>query len=304
MSLIFLFVDGLGLAPSGPSNPLSTLPTPALRGLLGGALTTERIGATSRVLLRPIDATLGVEGLPQSGTGHVALLVGMNAAAAFGRHYPGFPPTMLRPLLAEQSIYHHLHALGRRTAFANAFTASYWAHLATRRGRRSASVIAAEGAGVRFRTLADLRAGQALMWDITNHALVGHPEDPAIPVISPEVAGANLARLATDHDFVFYECSLLDLAAHGRTSFSLEEGIARVDGLIGGVLANLGSHTLLITSDHGNIEDTTAHGHTRNPVPLLVVGPDPQFFADLNAIDQVPQAICNYVRIDTNLNHP
>ena len=47
-----------------------------------------------------LDATLGVPGLPQSGTGHVALLAGVNAPALHGRHQPHFPPVALRPLAA------------------------------------------------------------------------------------------------------------------------------------------------------------------------------------------------------------
>src|SRR6266545_3007517 len=112
MSLIFVFIDGVGLAPAGPDNPLTDADTPALRALLGGPLTIERASAphppaplrlrsgqaspTQRggeqllpcppswekgigdggrrpMLFKAIDATLGVMGLPQSGTGQAAL---------------------------------------------------------------------------------------------------------------------------------------------------------------------------------------------------------------------------------------
>jgi len=39
MSLIFIFLDGVGLAPAGPDNPLASADTPSLRALLGGPLT-------------------------------------------------------------------------------------------------------------------------------------------------------------------------------------------------------------------------------------------------------------------------
>ncbi|MDQ2998229.1 MAG: aminotransferase class I/II-fold pyridoxal phosphate-dependent enzyme, partial [Chloroflexota bacterium] len=54
------------------------------------------------MLFKAIDATLGVDGLPQSGTGQTALLAGFNAAALHGRHQPHVPPVALRALLAER----------------------------------------------------------------------------------------------------------------------------------------------------------------------------------------------------------
>jgi 2,3-bisphosphoglycerate-independent phosphoglycerate mutase len=190
MGLIFVFIDGVGLAPAGPDNPLTDADMPALRALLGGPLTLERriadrgsraeaarhpqsslLDPQHQMLFKPIDATLGVAGLPQSGTGHTALLAGVNAAELHGRHQPHFPPVALRPLLADRSIFRRTIARGGRAAFANAFGPGYWQALAARRIRKSASVIAAEGAGLRFRDGDDLRAGRAVSWDVTNAAM-------------------------------------------------------------------------------------------------------------------------------------
>ncbi|KPV49848.1 metalloenzyme, partial [Kouleothrix aurantiaca] len=167
MSIIFVFLDGVGLAPASADNPLASADTPAFKALLGGPLTLEQAGGfisspsppspLPHLLLKPIDATLGVPGLPQSGTGHVALLAGVNAPALHGRHQPHFPPVALRPLLAEQSIFRKVTERGGRATFANAFGPGYWQAVAARRIRKSASVIAAEGAGLRFRDGADLR---------------------------------------------------------------------------------------------------------------------------------------------------
>src|SRR5213594_1631737 len=104
MSIIFVFLDGVGLAPAGPDNPLTDADTSALRALLGGPLTIEQARARlakstkdegprtkdpalrplsfvlrpdgRQVLFKAIDATLGVAGLPQSGTGQTTLLAG------------------------------------------------------------------------------------------------------------------------------------------------------------------------------------------------------------------------------------
>lgn len=332
MSLIFVFLDGVGLAPSGPDNPLTTAPTPALRELLGGPLTIEQERAHRRaggepsdsrldpaasvasavegaVLLKAIDATLGMPGLPQSGTGQTALLAGFNAAALHGRHQPHFPPVALRPLLAERSILRRVVRRGGRATFANAFGPGYWEALAARRIRRSASVIATEGAGLGFRTMDDLRRGAAISWDITGERLRGRPEDVA-PIAAAR-AGANLARLAGDHDLVFFECFLPDLAGHGRmvseerratsgesggarpsADGQIDEVLATIDGLLGGLLEVMRpTDTLLLTSDHGNVEDATTGGHTRNPVPLLAVGPGATSFAGVTDIAEVADVV-------------
>jgi hypothetical protein len=292
MPLIFLFLDGVGLAPAGPQNPLASAPMPRTHALLGGPLTLEQAQARPALLLRPIDAALGVEGLPQSGTGHVALLAGVNAPELHGRHQPNFPPVALRPLLAERSIFRRARDAGHAVAFANVFPPGYWEALAARRLRRSASVIAAEGAGVTLRGLDELRAGRALSWDITGHGLHARGAPPDLLPIAPEEAGARLAGLARDHALVFFECSLPDLAGHGRLGpDGVAAALALIDGLIGGALAAAGpDDTLLITSDHGNVEDSGTRVHTLAPVPLLAAGPAARRFAAVERIDQVAEA--------------
>jgi hypothetical protein len=338
MSLIFIFIDGVGLAPAGPDNPLAGAETPVLRALLGGPLTIEQVrgggmrdGECGRgshllsptphppeLLFKAIDATLGVDGLPQSGTGQTALLAGVNAAELHGRHQPHVPPVALRPLLAERNIFRRVIARGGRATFANPFGPGYWQAVAARRIRRSASVIAAEGAGLRFRDAEDLRNGRAVSWDVTNAAM--RARDIEAPLVTPEQAGISLAQLAHDHELVFYESFLPDMAGHSRLTnderrttndesadrdvlsssvirpWSTEEQIYmamnRLDGLLGGALAALRPEdTLLLTSDHGNVESIAAPTHTRNPVPLLVVGPATQAFEAVASIMELADVI-------------
>ncbi|WP_322817218.1 metalloenzyme [Chloroflexus sp.] len=294
MAITFVFLDGIGLAPATTDNPLATVPMPAIHHLLGGPLTSEQIGYCDGLLLSALDACLGVEGLPQSGTNHVALLAGVNAPAIHGRHQPHFPPVALRPLLAERSLFRRALEQGWRVAFANVFTAGYWQALATRRLRRSASVIAAEGAGLYLRNLDDLKRGQALSWDISGDRLAARdPAAATIPFIDPHLAGERLAGLASDYDLVFFESFLPDLAGHGRLGkHGASEALTRIDGLITGWLhARRPEDSLLITSDHGNIEQASTTTHTTAPTPLLVVGPHAGYFRHVRRIDEVADAI-------------
>jgi phosphopentomutase len=53
------------------------------------------------------------------------------------------------------------------------------------------------------------------------------------------------------------------------------------DAMLGGILESLdpAGTLILLTSDHGNIEDMTTRTHTRHPVPLIVYGADAPAFA-------------------------
>jgi|HigsolmetaAR202D_1030399.scaffolds.fasta_scaffold14330_2 2,3-bisphosphoglycerate-independent phosphoglycerate mutase len=304
MSLLFLFLDGVGLAPASDDNPLANAPMPQLHALLGGPLILDQQQAHGSLLLKGIDATLGVPGLPQSGTGQTTLLAGFNAAELHGHHQPHFPPVALRPLLAERSILRRTQQRGGRAVFANAFGDGYWEALAKRRIRRTASVIAAEGAELRFRDIGDLRAGRALSWDMTNRVMAGLEPAANLPILTPQQAGANFARLALDHDLVFYENFMPDLAGHGRlhsAGTDVVEGqimtaLSQIDSFIGGVLGEMrATDTLLISSDHGNVESLAAPAHTRNPVPLLVVGAQVEPFRQVESLIGVADAIMQAV---------
>ena len=120
--LLLLFVDGVGLDQAGPANPLSVSPSPAFNRLLGGPLTSEQVQASPELVLTTLDATLGVEGLPQSATGQTTLFTGINAAKKLGRHVTAFPGPELREIIREHSVFRRVHEAGLDTTFANAYT--------------------------------------------------------------------------------------------------------------------------------------------------------------------------------------
>jgi 2,3-bisphosphoglycerate-independent phosphoglycerate mutase len=74
-----------------------------------------------------------------------------------------------------------------------------------------------------------------------------------------------------------------------------------VDAFLGGVVDALPGGTLLvIASDHGNIEDATT-GHTRNPVPVLALGPGAAEVADrTRAITDVAPALLDLLEARTS----
>jgi 2,3-bisphosphoglycerate-independent phosphoglycerate mutase len=50
--------------------------------------------------------------------------------------------------------------------------------------------------------------------------------------------------------------------------------VRRLDAFLAALVARLDDDTLLlVTSDHGNLEDLSSRSHTRNPVATLLFGP-------------------------------
>lgn len=287
---LLLFVDGVGLGPAGAVNPLSTVPMPALASVLGGALTIERVGARAPELaLGALDAALGVPGLPQSATGQTALFTGVNAPALLGRHVAAFPGPRLAEVLAEHSLLARARRAGRAATFANPYTPRYFEEVEAGRRRHSATTLAALAAareGAPLRGLAELVAGRACTWDVRRDQFQRWA--PEVEPVAAERAGRELAALAGEHELTLWETFMTDLAGHGRWGWTAAEALSRLDGLVAGLLAARPDDlTILLTSDHGNLEAAEHGSHTANPVPLLAIGPAAPDFADLDRLDQV-----------------
>jgi hypothetical protein len=158
-----------------------------------------------------------------------------------------------------------------------------------RKLRLGASTLTALAAQAEIPDLEDLQAGRAVLWDITHEIASQHLGYPLSPV-TPEEAGRRLARLAAAYDLVLYESFLPDLAGHRRVE--VEWVLPRLDAFLGSVVDHLpGRTTLVLSSDHGNIEDVSTKSHTTNPVPLLVLGPLARRFSGAMAITDVAPLI-------------
>lgn len=289
--VIFVFLDGLGMGKADDSNPLWLAPMPTLRKLLGGPLVQGRSVERPNLLLRAVDACLGVEGLPQSATGQTALFTGVNAAAMVGRHEGSYPNAPLAEVIEEHNILKRAIERGYRATFANAYTPQYFRLVEEGKRRHSATTLSLLSAGLPFRTLADLERGEAVYWDITNRYLVKYLGIQAT-IVEPEVAGHRLARLAKGYNFVLYESFLPDVIGHRRDRERALEVLDTLDRFLAGLLGEMEpTETLVVSSDHGNLEDLRVKTHTTNPVPLLVVGPGTGAFRQAQSITDVEGGI-------------
>ncbi|MEZ4734706.1 MAG: alkaline phosphatase family protein [Caldilineaceae bacterium] len=279
--MLFLFLDGVGLGADDPTiNPLAADAYPTLRTLLAGHKPVAATGrlSTSLAELVPTDAQLGLSGRPQSATGQTAILTGVNAPQQLGEHYGPRPDARVRSILAEDNLFRRLQSTGRRPFFCNGYPRGYFE--ASNRGKRLLSAIpfAATVSGSALPTAADISAGRALAADFTNEGWRDHLGYTDVPVFTPEAAGAQLWHIAQPYHFVFFEHWQTDVLGHGAELQVAIQNFQRFDRFLAGLLAaaDLSQTLVIISSDHGNVEDCSHGKHTENPVLTLLLGAERQ----------------------------
>jgi hypothetical protein len=277
MNFLFLFMDGVGLGQDDPeTNPLAKAVMPRLQGLLDGRrLVTDSVPLeTGRATLLAIDPNMGVDGLPQSATGQAALLTGKNVPALIGEHYGPKPNQSVREQLSKGTVFSTLNERGFKAALLNAYPEGYFSGVNSGKRLYSAIPQAVVNAGISLKTTQDFYAEQALSADFTGEGWRKHLKVSDTPLYTPHQAGEQLAQLSVEQDFAFFEYWPSDYAGHRQDKAEAVALLETFDGVLGGLLDAWDDRhgLILITSDHGNLEDITTRRHTANPVPALVIG--------------------------------
>jgi hypothetical protein len=309
MKFLFLFLDGVGLGAEDPEkNPFARANMPNLSELLGGRRLVEgavredhpdpRIESARGTLLA-LDASLGVPGLPQSASGQATLLTGVNVPAAIGYHYGPKPNPAVARLLLNGNLFSRLKGAGLEASLLNAYPPGYFSAIESRKRLFSAIPLAVTSAGIPLRTREDLLAGKALSADFTGEGWRERLGPPDTPVLQPFQAGERLADLTRTVDFAFFEFWLSDYAGHKQDMAAALRMMETFDQVLAGFLASWDDREglLLLTSDHGNLEDLSTRRHTSNPVPALLVGAPAlrhSFAASLQDLSDVTPAIVRY----------
>jgi 2,3-bisphosphoglycerate-independent phosphoglycerate mutase len=276
LHVVLLFLDGVGIGKKDATiNPFVHARMPTLTTLCGGELlyTPWKNKSGDQTEIIALNATLGVSGLPQSGTGQTAIFTGVNGAKKFGRHFGPYPPSVLRQEIAEKNIFHRLKAIGKSVVFANAFPQRFFDYIASGNRRLTVTTLSCSLAGVPLLTAKELERDEGISPDFVRAEWLelGHSE---VKPITPKTAGKHLARIAARYDFTLLEYWLTDHAGHSQKMAFAVEVLERLDDFLSGFLESFeyGSTLLMIVSDHGNIEDLSTKSHTRNPVPCILVG--------------------------------
>ena len=290
MRVVLIFIDGLGLGPD------DARVNPCLReGLRLLACCEDGNGAVSTDdggFLIPTEATLGVEGLPQSATGQTTLFTGINGSKRLGRHLQGYPNEMLRSILRDHSILKQVKDRGLRAAFINAYRPLFFQLKEKTRWRLSTTTVATLSAGLPFFRVEDIGLRRSIYHDFTNESLIARGFD--VPRFSAEEAGRVLGDASRDFDFLLYEYFMTDRAGHSQ---NMERAYGVLEGL-GRFLAafleevDLTETLVVLTSDHGNVEDLSVKTHTRNRVMTRLWGRGAEEVKDrIRSLEDVTPAI-------------
>lgn len=265
-SALLFFIDGLGIGRREKSNPLATVKNAEPLA----CFQDEKADVLFDGVLIPTDARLGIEGRPQSASGQTTILTGINAPKLLGVHKQGFPNQILREVIEENSLFLQLKRRNiEPNVFANAYTPQFFQ--ATPRWK-SATTCAMEAANLPFRRLSDLIGRKAVFHDFTNQTLIEKGFD--IPIFSPSDAGKILAELTQTHRFTLYEHFLTDEIGHAQDFERAERHLPQLAEFVRETLQriDLETTTVILTSDHGNIEDLSIRNHTLNDVPTIIWG--------------------------------
>ncbi len=289
-----IFLDGVGIGREDyESNPFFRYGFKTFSGIFGSipSLENNTIKRNGSFLF-PVDARLGVEGFPQSGTGQTAIFCGMNAAKFVGKHFGPYPYSTLIPIIREQNIFNEFLTLGKDVFFANAYPKIFFDYLRSGRSRLSVTSLSCRLSGIRLNTSTDVRRGKALTAEITNerwNKKLGYN----LKVISPKTAARRLLKIANQNTFTLYEYFLTDHLGHGRYDGDAQLLLGMLDEFLFTILDELKNNmTLVICSDHGNIEDISVKTHTLNPSLAITSGVyAEELFDGIRDLTQIKPAI-------------
>jgi hypothetical protein len=279
MQVLFIFLDGIGLGGNDPQvNPLARADMPHLKKLLDGQTLVKDSAPFDGefATLLAVDPSVGVEGLPQSATGQAILLTGRNIPRELGYHYGPKPNPEVAAYLNGDTLFSRCVEAGKKAALLNAYPPRYFHGIDSGKRLYSSIPLAVTKAGLPLFTEKDFYEGRALSADFTGEGwrtMLGFPD---APVMTPYEAGRKLVSLALEYDFSMFEYWASDYAGHKQDMETAVKLMEVFDGVVGGLMEGMKDEWLvLITSDHGNMEDISTRKHTPASVPALVIGSKP-----------------------------
>jgi hypothetical protein len=305
VKLLFLFLDGIGLGENDPEiNPFARAQTPTLNRLIGGKPLTRHAAPFEgdRASLLAVDAGVGVNGLPQSATGQAILLTGINIPAELGYHYGPKPNPEVAGYLNGATLFSKTVQSGKKAALLNGYPPRYFGGIESGKRLYSSIPLAATNAGISLFNKEDYYTGRSLAADFTGEGWRSFLGFPDAPIYLPFEAGRKLAELAQQYDFSLFEYWASDYAGHKQDMAWATRQLETFDGVLKGLLEEWRDEEglILLTSDHGNMEDLSTRKHTDAKVPLLVIGKTKtrRAFSNISVLTEIAPAVSRLLGID------
>lgn len=297
MPVIFLFIDGVGLGEEKSFNPFCQSEFRGFSAMCGCQSFSKN--ATEIIqeehVFKKVDATLNVQGLPQSGTGQATLFSGKNASKIIDKHFGPFPHSGNKHLLDKQSLFQKAQNLGKRCQFMNAYPDIFF-QKAQKRNRWTCTTLMTKNAEIKLNSAEEVKKGNALTAEITQEAWKTHLHID-VPRISPEKAADRLLNQTDKFDLLLHEYYLTDKAGHSREIKKAVEYLEIYDRFLWHLIQQKPRKvTIVISSDHGNVENLSIKTHTLNKVPLFVLGPGAYHFSKAESIMDITPGILEVLK--------
>jgi hypothetical protein len=143
---------------------------------------------------------------------------------------------------------------------------------------------------------------------------VSHGADAGEPGPHPDITGvrsavsdilqrtpapaAEILRVAEGHDLTLFEFFETDEAGHARSMERALDALGRVDAFLRAILDGLPEGwSLVVASDHGNVEDLSLRNHTLAPVPVLAFGPAAAELDEVRDLTHVAALLRRFARL-------
>ncbi|MCC6275878.1 MAG: metalloenzyme [Leptospiraceae bacterium] len=308
--ILYIFIDGIGFGKDTPdSNPFARFKTEFFSPLAEIAIPKSSIFHEAHYVRT--DACMGIEGLPQSATGQTAIWTGINAPYAVQRHVSGFPTFTLKKIISKYSVLKILTERGLKAGFMNCYSPLYFEQIKKKPRHVSASTLIQMAAGVPFKGIDDLRNGSGIYMDITHEFLrviaknYLEPTDALMELRDPYEMGERLYGNACGYDLAIFEYFLTDKVGHDMNWENAKIVINTLEAFFKGIWKNFdcSRDQIIITSDHGNLEDLTTNKHTSNPVPTILYGKhSTKLSKNIKSLCDIVPEIYSILGLDVQLN--
>lgn len=295
---LMIFIDGVGIGKDDyQNNPFFKFGFKTFTKHFGTIPSLKNpLLFADKKFLKPVDANLGVAGLPQSGTGQVSIFCGINAAKHLGFHFGPFPHSQTIEFIKEQNIFLEFIKRKKKIFFANAYPKIFFDYIKQGKSRLSVTTKSCVLNGMRLNNSTDVRRAKALTAEITNERW-NKKLNYKLRIITPEGAAQRLLRLSSNYHFTLYEFFLTDHLGHGRIADELENVHNNLDRFLTKIFdsMNYKTTTLVICSDHGNYEDLSVKGHTNNPAIFIAAGRNAdKIINEVNDLSQIKSSILKH----------
>ena len=271
---LLIFIDGVGIGTNDSLiNPFFQKQFMFLEKIFSTTphLQNQSFSNENKFLF-PVDANMGINGLPQSGTGQTSIFCGVNAPQIIGKHFGPFPYSTLKPIIEKENIFQAFLEKGLKVSFANAFPKIFFDYINSGRKRLNVTTLMALYSKVRMFDVDDMLAGKGLSSDITNRRW-NTKLKYSIPIITPEESADRLLNIVNKNNFTLFEYFFTDHLGHGRNKDEFSILLNDLDRFLFRIISNINENAnLLICSDHGNLENIKVKGHTNNPTLTISVG--------------------------------